>query len=234
MEGCLNGHTKLPAPAGRNASVQLTTTRKEPVRVAIVDGDQGEALRVSEIIVASGEFACVGCFATGEDAISGVATTDPQIVLVEVALAGISGIQCARLLKNSKPGLIVVATGCSDGIATCVQAFQAGSDNFLTRPFTVAQCLAALRFAYWRHCKPRDFGSDVRMMAAVLTERESDVIQLLSHGLLYKEIADRLQISVSTVHKHQHNIFGKLRVSNRTEAVREWAMLATTETRVAH
>lgn len=67
-----------------------------------------------------------------------------------------------------------------------------------------------------------DTEEDTSALLARLTKREREVMSLLSRGLLYKEVADELRISYSAVHKHQHKIFKKLQVSNRSEASRKW------------
>ena len=99
----------------------------------------------------------------------------------------------------------------------------------MTRPFTLEQCLAELRFAVGRSGSGAAGSSAVDALSPPasnewlrLTRREHEVMRCFARGLLYKEVADELGISYSAVNKHQHNIFLKLHVTNRTEAAKKW------------
>src|SRR3989441_8399929 len=152
----------------------------------------------------------------------------PRIVLMDVRMPGISGIECMRRLKGRLPGLIVVLVSELTDPQTMSEALAAGGDGYLTKPFAVAQCLATVRFSVRRDgSAPPDRGeadgpSTGGDEFARLTDREHLVMSCLAKGLLYKEIADELRLSFSMVHKLQHRIFLKLHVNNRTEAVTKW------------
>jgi DNA-binding NarL/FixJ family response regulator len=88
----------------------------------------------------------------------------------------------------------------------------AGADGYLTKPVAPGQYVATLRF----------LANGLTCECLLLSHRDNEVMRLLAEGLLYKEIADRLRISYSAVHKHQRSIFLKLRVSNRAEAIGKW------------
>jgi len=113
------------------------------------------------------------------------------------------------------------------GTRSMDEALRAGADGYLVKPITPDQCVAALKFAMARQRKRRvaqrqNSGAAGAIGFAKLTQREKEIMSLLARGLLYKEIADELGISYSAVHKHQHNIFKKLGVNNRSEAARRW------------
>ena len=203
--------------------------REELITVAIVDGDAETRFFLQRIMEQSGGYRCVGCYVSGEEALREIPGTRPRIVLMEIRLPGISGIECMRRLKGRLPGLIVVLVSALTDPETISAALAAGGDGYLTKPFAVAQCLATVRFSVrpYRSAPPdraevngpsKRGGEELTR----LTNREQHVMSCLANGLLYKEIADQLRLSFSTVHKLQHRIFLKLHVNNRTEAVTKW------------
>jgi DNA-binding NarL/FixJ family response regulator len=201
--------------------------REEPTEVVIVDGDAATRFLLQRILEQCGDYRCVGCYTSGEEALREVPGLHPRIVLMDIQMSGISGIECMRRLKGKFPGLIVVLVSELTDPETMWAALAAGGDGYLTKPFAVAQCLATVRFSVRRYrSAPADGGEIHRRSGEVdhacLTDREHHVMSCLAKGLLYKEIADELSLSFSTVHKLQHRIFLKLRVTNRTEAVTKW------------
>jgi len=216
-------------PDKREAFCSLPPAREEPIKVAIVDDDGRARWFVRRILEQSGEFSCAGCYASGEAAIREVPKISPKVVLMEVRMPGISGIECTRRLKAMLPGLIVVLVSRLLDSQTMSKALQAGGDGYLTKPFSVAQCLATVKLAVRRSfaSTPDSLHGDVLSArsgseCARLTNRETEVMNCLAKGLLYKETADKLGISFSAVHKHQRSIFLKLQAGNRTEALNKW------------
>ena len=210
--------------------LQSTLSGKKPIRVAIVDDEEESRLLLQDILARSGEYECAGSYSSGEEAIREIPAAKPTIVLMDIRMPGISGIGCMRLLKALLPGLIVVLVSGMVDAETVSMALEAGGDSYLTKPFTVAQCLATLTFALrYRDHGVRDtdgvhtLSTKQHSQRAELTEREKAVMNGLSEGRLYKEIADKLGISYSAVHKHQQKIFKKLHVNNRTEATKRWS-----------
>lgn len=187
--------------------------------------DEHEAARSSlrRILEQACEFRCVAAYAKGEEAISGALALGAEAALIDIQMRATSGIECLRRLKEILPELVVVlVTGVTDG-ETMAQAAAAGADGYLAKPFSLDQCLTTLRFAVHRShaSRPPVIVRDGKPRPQ-LTKREMEVMIGLAKGLLYKEIADQLGISFSAVHKHQHKIFMRLHVSNRTEAISKW------------
>jgi len=186
---------------------------------AIVDDEDSIRLILCKILEDSGNFRCVGTYASGEEAIRGAPGMSPEVVLMDIRMPGISGIECMGLLKKTMPGLIVVlVTGLADP-ETMAEALAAGGDGYLTKPFTASQCLATVTFALRGQTPSSTGGGDA---CSRLTKQENEVMRCLAEGLLDKEIADQLCISSWSVRKHLRKIFPKLHVGNRTEAAREW------------
>src|SRR5437762_9400399 len=212
----------------RNRTRAVLRAREEPIEVAIVDGDAEMRFFLQRILEQSGGYRCVGSYTSGEEALREIPGAHPRIVLMDVRMPGISGIECMGRLKGRLPGLIVVLVSDLTDLETMSAALAAGGDGYLTKPIAVAQCLATVRFSVRRGpSAPPDSGelkapSSGREECTRLTDREHHVMSCLEQGLLYKEIADELHLSFSMVHKLQHRIFLKLRVNNRTEAVTRW------------
>lgn len=182
------------------------------VRVAVVDDDEDVHLLIKDILQGTREFNCVGCFSNPADALAGLPALRPDLVLMDIRMPGGNGVECTERLKRAIPRIkTIMVTGVRDADSVA-KASKAGADGYLIKPVTADQYLAALRFAFKdpaRDCLP-------------LSGRDDEVMRCLADGLLYKEIASRLGISYSAVHKHQHRIFLKLRASNRAEAIRNW------------
>ncbi len=203
--------------------------RDEPIEMATVDGDAETRFFLQQILEQSGGYRCVGSYVSSEEALREIPRVNPRIVLMEVQMPGISGIESMRRLKGMLPGLFVVLVSGLTDADTMAAALAAGGDGYLTKPFAVSQCLATVRFSFRRVCAAPPERVDSNAISsrggeehARLTSREHHVMGCLAKGLLYKEIADELRLSFSTVHKLQHRIFLKLHVNNRTEAVTKW------------
>ena len=172
-----------------------------------------------------------GISQNGKAALRGIPQLRPDLVVMDIRMPGMNGIECARQLKRGMPRLkIVIITGThnADAVSTSLQA---GADAYLIKPIVVDQFLATLRFASVGGTEARQsaqtsgqniFPSAPSGNCLRLSPREKEVLENLADGLLYKEISNKLGISYSTVHKHQHKIFQKLQVSNRSEAIRLW------------
>ena len=199
------------------------------VAVAIVEDDERFRLVLQEILDQSRKFHCVGSYSSGEEALIGIPQSGAQVVVMDVKLPGMSGIECTRRLKALLPHLIFVMVSGLDDPRTIDLARECGADQFLPKPFTPRQLLATLSF-----CIPRPkmelpdkqaSGKESLqpgLRGAPLTERENELMKLLSEGLQYKEIAANWGVSVSAVHGMQHRVFQKLRVANAREAIRKW------------
>ncbi len=199
--------------------------------VAVVDDDEDTLLYFSDLLASTGDFSCLGRFSTGARALLEIPCLNPDLVLMDIRLPDVNGIECARRLKLQMPGVKIIMLTAMHDANSIQKSLDAGADAYLTKPGTAEQCLAALRFADRDRLglkglppgieqSPKRAGS--RATLPPITDREGEVMGYLAAGLLYKEIADRMRISFSAVHKHQHNVFRKLGAGNRTEAVIAW------------
>lgn len=125
----------------------LPDARRGPTEMVIVDDDDSIRLIVCKILERSGTFRCVASYASGEEAVREVPRVRPEIVLMDIRMPGISGLECMQELKQAIPGLIVVLVSGLTDPETMASAMEAGGDGYLTKPFTASECLAALTFA---------------------------------------------------------------------------------------
>lgn len=208
---------------GGQNTLQSTLSVKEPIGVAIVDDEEAARVVLQDMLARSGEYEIVGAYASGEEALREIPVTKPKVVLMDIRMPGISGIECMRLLKGMLPGLVVVLVSGLVDAETMSEALNAGGDAYLTKPYVIAQFLATLRFSTRRSdSNTRETSAGYDRESPGLTRREEEVMNCVAQGLLYKEIEDKLHLSSSVLKKIQHKVFTKLRVSNRTEAVIRW------------
>jgi DNA-binding NarL/FixJ family response regulator len=185
---------------------------------------------IKDILEGTQDFSCAGCFSNGTDALAGLSRLCPDLVLMDIRLPDVNGIECTKRLKHAMPGLkIIMMSGLHD-LDSIAESIHAGAVGYLGKPITTDYCLLNLRVGVCvatefkerlPGSEPGSFAARAPEIGARLTKREIEVLDCLAEGLPYKGIADELQISFSTVHKHAHSAFRKLHVTNRTEAVRE-------------
>jgi len=203
--------------------------RGKLIKVAIVDDSDKTRILLQEILEQSGEYECVGSYPSGERAIYEVPLASPAIVLMDIRLPGMSGIECTRRLKAMLPGLSVILVSVLADWDSISAARKAGGDYYLKKPFSIDQCLIALRFMLDRNCLGTGDNSAGDSLFSKgeredgrLTKRQNQVMSCLAKGLFDKEIAEELGISIPTVRFHLHSAYHKLSAGNRIEAVNSW------------
>jgi NarL family two-component system response regulator LiaR len=200
-------------------------TQVARTKVVIVEDDTGARALLEDTLREAKEFTCVACFKNGTEALANMPKIDPDIVLLEADLPILNGLECAKRLRINLPCLKIVMISAKHDKKEIEKSIKAGVCGYLIKPVSRGQCLATLKCALGKlnktNRKTPKFENEI-VNCSLLTGRENEVMSFLADGLIYKEIADKLQISYSAVHKYQHNIFVKFRVSNRSEAIRVW------------
>src|SRR5689334_480296 len=176
------------------------------------------------------EFKVLETFKTAEEAICELPALKPDIVIMDINLPGINGIDCIREVKSKLPRTQFMMFTVYENDEKVFEALKAGASGYLLKSTGLMQLVEAVKELY-NGGSPmssniarklvtvfREKEKDQAEMES-LSPRENEILQLLSKGLLYKEIADQLTISVSTVRQHIHKIYDKLHVQNRTEAI---------------
>lgn len=199
--------------------------------MAVVASEPALRKSMSKILSDSREFHACGFFATGAEALRAIPNLEAQIVLVAMTLPDLCGIRCGLELAARRPGLKIIITTSLSESAFLQLAFTAGIDGCLISPFDPARCIETLRLVSSGMDASRAKQAVPQVNQAALctrlTDREEQVLALLSEGLLYKEIADQLGLSHALVKKLQHLAYSKLDAANRTEAVNQWRQLTS-------
>jgi DNA-binding NarL/FixJ family response regulator len=185
---------------------------------------------LSQFISLNSEFKVVGSFRTAEEALEEIPGLKPNIVVMDINLPGMNGIECIRQLKAKTPGTQFMMFTVYENDEKVFEALKAGASGYLLKNTGLVQMISSLKELHEGGSPmssniARKLVSVFHQQAKVKSEieslspRENEVLVLLSDGLLYKEIADQLSISIATVRQHIHKIYDKLHVENRTEAL---------------
>lgn len=200
------------------------------IRISIVEDDRRTRESLAKLITTSPRFELLGTYGTVADALREVPKHLPDVVLMDINLAGNSGIECTRQLKVAHPRLHVLILTTYDDSEQIFSALRAGANGYLLKRSRPAELLSAIedvvqggapmtasvaRMVVAHFHQIQKPGSDVEK----LTPREREVLEQLAKGRLYKEVAGELGISMSTVNSHVEAIYKKLHVQTRTEAI---------------
>lgn len=197
------------------------------ISVAIVDDKRDIREGLQNLLNTSEGFKCQSTYSDAESAIAGIPEARPDVVLMDIDLPNMSGIECVKVLKKEAPDLnIIMLTGFTED-EYIFQALRAGAYGYLTKNVFPSKLLNAIK-------EVRQGGSPLSAQVArkvvgsfnlnpqhqaQLSQREHEVLDLLCEGESYKEIATKLYVSTNTVRFHLKNIYKKLEVSSRHEAV---------------
>ena len=179
-------------------------------------------------------FHCVSDYGNAEDALKDLPNVKPEVVLMDINLPGMNGVECVRQLKQLLPTVQVMMLTVYEDTENIFNALAVGASGYMLKRTPQAQLLDAIRDVHrggspmTTHIARLVVQSFQKPAAAKppgggdlseLSEREQQVLDLLAQGLIYKEIADKLQIGYETVHTYIRRIYEKLQVRTRTEAV---------------
>lgn len=161
-----------------------------------------------------------------------IANSTPNIVLLDIRMPGMSGIECAQRLRTIRPQLIIVMVSGFDDARTIHEAWNCGADRFLPKPFSVGQFLATLSFCFPQtrveaaEKEPRSNASRDPCVRP-LTDRENEFMRHLAQGLPFKQIAPQMGVGFWRVHNLQRQAYKKLGASCGIEAIRRWRQLTS-------
>jgi DNA-binding NarL/FixJ family response regulator len=201
-----------------------------PIQVSIVEDNDQLRGTLARLINRAEGFACLSQYATAEAALEGLPKDCPQVVLMDINLPGLNGVECVRRLKQMSPEMSAVMLTAYEDTENIFNALAAGANGYLLKRAPRAELLEAIREVH-RGGSPmtthiaRKVVQSFQRTAPVpqpgetLSAREQEVLDHLSQGFLYKEIAEKMGISYETVHTYIRRIYEKLQVRTRTEAV---------------
>ena len=196
--------------------------------VAIVDSEKAIRETWRRMLDTTDGFGCSGVYPDAHSAIEQIGQHQTDVVLVGADLEDLSGIECVKMLKRELPDLdiIMLSADISDD-EVIFQAFKAGACGFLPKDIFPSDLLEAIREAKIGGAPmPREIArklvvsfSQQQAQTEVFSKREMDVLDLLCEGNSYREMAEKLFVSPNTIRFHLKNIYKKLNVSSRHEAV---------------
>jgi DNA-binding NarL/FixJ family response regulator len=203
------------------------------ITVCIVEDNEQLRGTLARVINRAEGFECVGQYPSAEAALEGIPNDKPNVVLMDINLPGIDGVECVRRLKPLLPQTQIVMLTVYEDTENIFNALAAGASGYLLKRTPSAELLSAIRqvlqggspmTAHIARKVVQSFQKPASSTAGTertedLSPREGEVLDLLSQGFLYKEIAEKLGISYETVHTYIRRIYEKLQVRTRTEAV---------------
>jgi len=205
----------------------------EVIKVAIVEDDDWIRTNLAGEIARSEGFECVGAYATGEAALEALPRNPPDVVLMDIHLPGMDGIECVRQVKMLVPDAQILMLTVYEDSEKIFNSLLAGASGYLLKRTPQAEILAAVADVH-RGFSPMS-GHIARKVVqyfnqrgqaageiARLSKREREVLDHLARGVAYKEIADALGLSIDTVRMHIKSIYAKLHVHSRGEAVAKY------------
>lgn len=206
------------------------------ISVAIVEDNNDIRLALEQIIESDHDYSLVGSCINGEEALVKLPILNPMVVLMDISLGGISGIDVIRELKVPHPEILFMMCTIYDEDEKIFEALSAGASGYILKKTSPAKLLEGIKELIGGGA-PMSSQIARKVVAAfqnkpaatntgysldVLSKREKEILEMLSTGLLYKEISEKLSISAETVRKHVYHVYEKLHVSNRIEAVNKF------------
>jgi DNA-binding NarL/FixJ family response regulator len=201
------------------------------INVAIIEDNETIREGLRELINSSEGFFCVGVYRSAEDALMQVHDKRPDVILMDINLPGMSGIECTRRIKSLDPSIQIMMLTVYENDENIFHALQAGAAGYMvkrTKPGVLLEAIEELhkggspmsaeiarKVVQTFHERQAKVESDYEK----LTKREQEILGYLTNGMRYKEIADTLFISPHTVRTHIHKIYEKLHVRTKSEAI---------------
>jgi len=194
-------------------------------RVLIVEDDQEIRNSFSLIVNSSQKFMVVNSYANCEEAIDNISRDKPEIVLMDIELPGINGIQGTKTIKDKFPHIDIVMVTVYEDSELVFEALKAGAAGYITKSANYMELLSALEEIV-KGGAP--MSSRIARMVidnfhvnpnSPLTKRETEILQLISEGKTYTQISEELFISKETAKTHIKNIYSKLQVNCKSEAI---------------
>lgn len=199
------------------------------VRIALVEDHKDIRENLELLLKKSDKVSFVGAYLDGEEAVRSISAGTVDVILMDINLPGMSGIACTAKLKAKFPEILVIMLTVYEDSENIFESLRAGASGYLLKRTSPAKLLEAIQEVYnggspmssqiarmvvKSFCKTPPKDDDIK-----LTARESEILEFLSKGFRYKEIAETLFISIDTVRSHIRKIYEKLHVNSRTEAL---------------
>jgi DNA-binding NarL/FixJ family response regulator len=198
--------------------------------VVVVEDDRGLREQLVQILGTAADIKCLGAYSSAEKALPQILEKNPDVVLMDIKLPGMSGIDCVTEIKKVSPAMQIIMVTIYEDSERIFRALKAGANGYLVKSSPPEQLLEAIRDAYKGGAPmsshiARKVVQHFHLIGPSLKEaenlspREREVLDLLALGLIYKEIGAKLDIGAETVRTYVKNICQKMHVRSRIEAV---------------
>jgi DNA-binding NarL/FixJ family response regulator len=198
--------------------------------VVVVEDDKGLREQLVQILESASDIKCLAAFTSAEEALPQILEKNPDVVLMDIKLPHMSGIQCVAEIKKVAPSMQIIMVTVYEDSERIFRALKAGANGYLVKSSPPEQLLAAIRDVSQggapmsshiasKVVKHFHMVGNSPREAENLSPREREVLELLAEGLIYKEIGDKLNIGTATVRTYVKNICQKMHVRSRLEAV---------------
>ena len=206
------------------------------ISVSIVDDEPGLRESIATFINGSPGFCCASTYGSAETALQGLPGDRPEVVLMDINMPGMNGIECVRRLKALSPDIQILMFTVYEDTDQIFKALAAGATGYLLKRLPPAKLLQGIQEVH-EGGSPMSSSIARKVVASFqivtphsgkrphLSPREEAVLDYLAKGLTYKQIADQLGISIDTVRTYLRRIYEKLHVQSRTEAVAKYIRL---------
>jgi two-component system, NarL family, response regulator LiaR len=205
------------------------------INVAVIEDITDYRNGIVAMLDWSSETACVGAYKTAEEAITSLQSVQPDVCLCDIGLPGINGIDLVRWIRQHLPKTLCMMCTAYDTNENVYEALKAGALGYILKseqPGKIIDSIIELK----KGGSPMSSEIARKVLLSMqpketvhkedieysLTHKEKGILELLAKGMLYKEIANDLSISIETVKRHCYNIYSKMHVNNRTEAINKY------------
>jgi DNA-binding NarL/FixJ family response regulator len=201
-----------------------------PIKVAIVEDDEGIRTSLATMVRRASSLRWAGDYSDAETALKEIPRRPPDVVLMDINLPGINGVECVRQLKSSLPAVQFLMLTVYEDSDSLFNSLKAGASGYLLKRTASSRLLEAIQDVHEggspmtpqlarRVVQYFSKAADGDSPLSRLTPGEKDFLDHLAKGYAYKEIADRMKISIDTVRSYVRTVYEKLHVHSRTEAV---------------
>ncbi len=200
------------------------------ITIIIVEDTKEIVQTITRIIEQEDDLLLLASFDNAEDSIPSIRKEQPDIVIMDINLPGMNGIECIRSLTDDCPHTQFMIFTIYENDEKIFDALAVGANGYILKKHVHEKLVDAIRELHAGGA-PMSMSIARKVLARfnqkktvldLLTKKENEILLLLSKGFLYKEIATKMTITTGTVTQHIHNIYGKLHVSNRTEAINKF------------
>jgi DNA-binding NarL/FixJ family response regulator len=206
------------------------------ITISVIEDNDQFRNALEQIIKNENDFGLIGSYASAEKAINEIIEKPTDIVITDITLPGMRGTELIVRVKDKMPKTQFMVCSIHDDDETIFEALKSGASGYILKdPVTADDIIRAIRELYNGGSPMSPFIARkvihsfqkpvINDPNSLLSQREREVLEWLSKGLLYKEIAEKLGVGTETVKKHLKNIYQKLHVQNKIEAINKFRLL---------